>query len=141
MDLGGGGGGGEGGGSDFEVGGGEDGFGFGFGGESTLVELGGGVSESSNCAGDSSPAVAVGEGPELGVVVLSACKGRDSFDEEPGGGFPTEFNIVLVLIYIFLFLSNPMDFHNFIMVIKQDPSYFPLCVHACMRRESMRQSN
>jgi hypothetical protein len=126
LDLGGGGGGGEGGGGgggDSEVGGGEDGSGV--CGESTLVELGGGVAVSSTSAADSSPSVAEGEGPKLRVEFVSTCKGKDSFDEEPGGGFPTEFDIILMIIYSFIFsplfltdvgfLSNRMGFHKIFM--------------------------
>ena len=108
LDLVGGGGGGEGGGGgggDFEVGGGEDGSGV--CGESTLVELGGGVAVSSTSVADSSPSVAEGEGPELRVEFVSSCKGKDSFDEEPGGGFPTEFDIILMIIYSFNYFLPP----------------------------------
>jgi hypothetical protein len=100
-------------GGEFEVAcGGEDGIGV--GGESPLVEGDSEADESSLTTNDSSPTGTGGKEPEPEVEFVLTGKGSNSFDEEPGGDSPTEFDIFLIFLLIMNFSSLSLYIYNFL---------------------------
>jgi hypothetical protein len=101
-------------GGEFEVAcGGEDGIGV--GGESPLVEGDSEADESSLTTNDSSPTRTGGKEPELEVEFVLTGKGSSSFDEEPGGDSPTEFDIFLIFLLIMNFSSLSLSIYIYII--------------------------